>query len=68
MKRKKAVRLRLTEVLAEKGVTKYRFAKLLGKNTSNVFVYFREGYKPTLATLERWAQVLDCKVRDLIEE
>lgn len=66
--KKKKIRLRLEEVLKEKGVSKYRFAQLLGKNTSNVAVYFREGYSPNLATLAKWAEVLDCKVKDLIDE
>ena len=67
MKRKK-VKIRLDEVLQEKGISKYRFAKLLGKTTSNVAVYFRKDYKPNLSTLEKWAEVLDCKIRDLIED
>ena len=61
-------RLRLERVLKEKGITKYAFAKLLNKTTSNVAVYFRKDYKPNLTTLERWATVLECKVRDLIDE
>ena len=68
MPKRKPVRLRLEEVLKKKGITKYRFAKLLGKSTSHVAVYFREGYRPTLTTLEKWAEVLDCKVKDLIDE
>lgn len=60
--------LMLGKVLEEKGITKYRFAKLLGKSTSNVAVYFRKGYKPNLTTLEAWAGVLGCSVRDSIEE
>jgi len=66
--KQKKVQLRLEEVLKEKGISKYRFAKLLGKNTSNVFVYFKPGYSPNLSTLEKWAEVLDCKVSDLIKE
>lgn len=58
----------MDQVLKEKGVTKYRFAKMLGLNTSNVSVYFKKDYKPNLSTLERWAGVLDCKVKDLFEE
>lgn len=68
MAKKREVRLRLTEVLNEKGITKYKFAKLLSKSTSNVSVYFRKGYKPNLATLEKWAEVLDCSVKELIDE
>jgi transcriptional regulator with XRE-family HTH domain len=68
MARKKKVSLRLAEVLKEKDITKYKFAKLLGKSTSNVSVYFKKDYRPNLATLERWAEVLDCRVTELIEE
>lgn len=65
---KKKVGLRLEEVLDEKNVTKYRFAKLLGKNTSNIFVYFNKDYNPTLRTKEKWAKILKCKISDLIDE
>ena len=65
---KKKVGLRLEEVLDEKNVTKYRFAKLLGKNTSNIFVYFNKDYNPTLRTMEKWAKILKCKISDLIDE
>ncbi|MCC7442670.1 MAG: helix-turn-helix transcriptional regulator [Bdellovibrionales bacterium] len=66
--RKKRVKLRLDVVLKEKGVSKYKFSKLLNKSTSNVAVYFRKDYNPNLSTLVRWAEVLDCRVRDLIDE
>lgn len=58
----------LEAVLEEKGITKYKFAQLLGKNTSNVSVYFCEGCSPNLATMAKWAEVLGCKVRELIDE
>lgn len=67
MKRGK-VKIRLEKVLKEKGITKYRFAKMLGKSTSNVAVYFRKDYRPNLSTLEQWANVLNCSVKDLIED
>lgn len=66
--RKKKVKLRLEALLKEKGITKYRFAQLLGKTTSNVAVYFRPGYSPRLDTLIEWAEALDCKVRDFLDE
>lgn len=68
MSKEKKVKLRLEAILKKKGITKYGFAKLLGKTTSNVAVYFREGYSPTLSTMEKWASVLDCKVRDFLDE
>lgn len=68
MGRKKKLKLRLEDVLKEKGVTKYGFAKLLNKSTSNVAIYFRKDYKPNLSTLEKWAEVLDCKISDFFDE
>lgn len=66
--KRKKIKLRLEDVLKERKISKYKFAQMLGKTTSNVAVYFREGYSPNLATLTRWAEVLDCKVRDLLDE
>lgn len=62
------VKLKLGQILEKKGMTKYRFAKLLGKSTSHVSVYFKKGYKPNLSTMEKWAEVLNCKVSDLLDE
>lgn len=67
-KKTKKPRLRLDEVLKEKGVTKYKLAQLLRKHTSAVAVYFKEDYNPTFATLVSWAEALNCKVADLIDE
>jgi DNA-binding Xre family transcriptional regulator len=67
-KKTKKPRLRLGEVLKEKGISKYKLAQLLGKHTSAVAVYFKEGYNPTFSTLTSWAEVLECKVSDLIDE
>lgn len=67
-KKTKHPRLRLAEVLRERGISKYRLAQLLGKPTAAVAVYFREGYNPTFQTLMSWAEALDCKIRDLIDE
>ena len=61
-------KLRLERALVEKGVSKRRFAKLIGIDYSNVFRYFRPGYDPRLSTLEKWAIALGVQVRDLYEE
>jgi transcriptional regulator with XRE-family HTH domain len=58
----------LNKVLKEKNITKYRFAELLGEDSSNVTKYFKPGYNPTLVTLEKWAKVLKVSVKDLIED
>lgn len=67
-KKKKKPRICLEKVLKDKGVTKYKFAQLLGKSTANVAVYFRDGYNPNFSTLVKWAEVLRCKVSDFIDE
>lgn len=64
---KKTIKLKLEVMLKKKGITKYKFAQMLGKPTSDVARYFRKNYKPALTTLEKWAEVLGCKVTDLIE-
>lgn len=61
-------KLLLAEVLKKKGLSKRQFAKRLGKEYPTVFRYFREGYDPKLSSLEAWAKVLNCRIRDLIEE
>ena len=58
----------LAKVLKQKKITKYRFAKLIGVETSNVAKYFRPGYDPRLSTLEKWATALKVSVKDLIED
>lgn len=58
----------LAEVLKKKGISKRRFAKMLGVQYAGVFRYFRPGYDPKLSTLTRWAKALKVKVRDLIKE
>lgn len=61
-------KLILDEILEKKGMSKRQFAKKLGKDYPGVFRYFREGYDPKLSSLEAWAKVLGCRVRDLVEE
>jgi transcriptional regulator with XRE-family HTH domain len=61
-------KLLLAEVLKKKAMSKRQFAKKLGKEYPTVFRYFREGYDPKLSSLEDWAKVLGCRIRDLVEE
>jgi DNA-binding XRE family transcriptional regulator len=61
-------KLVLDRVLKRKKITKYRFAQLLGVATPSVFRFFRPNYDPKLSTLQKWADVLEVKVRDLYME
>ncbi len=58
----------LSKVLKEKKITKYRFAKLIGVEYSNIVRYFRPNYDPRLSTLSKWAKALDVSVKDLVED
>jgi len=58
----------LAEVLKKKGLSKRQFAKNLGKDYPAVFRYFRPDYDPKLSTLEAWAKVLGCRIKDLYED
>ena len=35
---------------------------------ANVFRFFREDYDPKLSTLQKWADVLEIDVRDLLNK
>lgn len=59
---------RKEKILKKKKITKYRFAKLLNIRTANVTVYFKENYNPTFNTLIKWSEILNCKVKDFIDE
>ncbi len=62
------MKLKLESILQKKKISKYRFAQMLGLPTSSIFRYFKPDYDPKLSTLEKWAKVLELKVRDLLEE
>lgn len=62
------MKLKLEIILKKKQISKYRFAQMLGLPTSSIFRYFKPDYDPKLSTLEKWAKVLELKVRDLLEE
>lgn len=58
----------LNKILERKKISKRQFAKLLKMDYPSVFRFFRPGYDPKFSTLERWAKVLEVKIRDFIEE
>ncbi len=62
------MKLKLETILQKKKISKYRFAQMLGLPTSSIFRYFKPDYDPKLSTLEKWAKVLEMKVRDLLDE
>jgi DNA-binding Xre family transcriptional regulator len=61
-------RVALAKVLKQKKMTKYRFAKLVGMDSSNLVKCFKPGYDPRLTTIAKWAEALDVSVKDLIED
>lgn len=58
----------LAKILKEKKITKYRFAKMLGSEYSNIVRYFKPDFNPRFSTLVKWSEVLDVSVKDLIED
>jgi len=62
------VKLKLGNILEKRKLSKYRFAQMLGVPPSSVLRYFKPNYDPQLSTLERWAKVLEIKVKDLLDE
>lgn len=61
-------KLALNRALKKKGLSKRQFAQKLGMAYHNVFRLFREGQDPKLSTLNKWARLIGCRVRDLLEE
>jgi transcriptional regulator with XRE-family HTH domain len=61
-------KLLIKQVLEKKSMTKYQLAKRLKIEYNAVFRYFRPSFNPTLGTLERLANALGCRIRDLYEE
>ncbi len=59
--------LNLAQVLDKKGWSNYRFAQELGVTSNVVVRYYKEDYDPKFTTVLRWAEVLDCTVKDLID-
>jgi DNA-binding Xre family transcriptional regulator len=61
-------KLALDRALKRRKISKRRFAKMLEMDYHNVFKLFRAGTNPTLMTLNKWAALLKCRVRDLLDE
>lgn len=61
-------KLALAKALKKFKVSKYQFAKMLGISYNNVFRLCRPGKNPKLSTLNRYAEIIGCKVRDLLDE
>jgi len=61
-------KLLLARALEKKGLSKRKFSAMLGISYPHVFRFFRPNYDPKLSTLEKWARVLNMKIRDLIQE
>jgi transcriptional regulator with XRE-family HTH domain len=60
--------LALAKALKKKRISKRQFAIRLGMRYENVFKLFRNGRNPKLSTLNKWAKIIGCRVRDLLEE
>jgi transcriptional regulator with XRE-family HTH domain len=60
-------KLVLKQILKKRKISKYRFARLMGEDSSNAARYFREGYDPRFSTIVKWAKALKIKVTDLIK-
>ena len=61
-------KLVLDKILERKKLSKRQFAKLLKMDYPSVFRFFRPGYDPKFSTMERWAKILNVKIRDLVDE
>jgi transcriptional regulator with XRE-family HTH domain len=62
------LKMRLDKVLERKGISKRQFSKMLQEDEPNVYRYFRDGYDPKLSTLMKWADKLDMRATELVEE
>ena len=58
----------LEKILEKKGLSKRKFAKQMGIHYPAVFRFFRPGYDPKLSTLEKWAKVLNVRIKDLVQD
>lgn len=61
-------RLRIRKVLKKKGISIKQFARMTQTDYSSMSRDTRPTSNPTLLRLTRWARLLKCKVRDLLEE
>jgi transcriptional regulator with XRE-family HTH domain len=60
--------LLLDKILKRKGISKRRFAKLLGVHYRAVFRFFEDGYDPKLSMLSRWSKTLGVKISSLYRD
>jgi DNA-binding XRE family transcriptional regulator len=58
-------KIKLETYLEENQITKYAFAKMLGKKPPAVRPYFKKNYDPKLSTMAKWAKALRCEISDL---
>ena len=61
-------RLRLRELLCEKGITSASFAELVGMHKTNVSNIINGKQMPPLNTIEYFAKVLGCNIVDMFTE
>jgi transcriptional regulator with XRE-family HTH domain len=61
-------KLLLAQTLKRKGMSKRKFAKLLGMKYGNVFRLFHKEYDPKFSTLIAWSKALGVKISDLYSE
>lgn len=57
----------LQKILDKKGITQYRFAKMLGITPGEAYRYCQEDYNPTLITLLKIADALKVRLDDLVQ-
>lgn len=62
------IELKLDEALKARGLSRRQFAKKIGVRYNNITRLFKPGYDPKLSSLEKYARVLGCKIRDLFKD
>lgn len=61
------MKLKLRELLAEKGWSLYRLAKEINYAPQTVYHWGVDRSMPSWRTLDQLCQVLECKISDLLE-
>ena len=62
------MKLRLKEILEQRGITSASFATMVGIHKVSVSYIINGKQMPSVETLERFARALECKVADLLDE
>lgn len=57
----------LGEMLKNRGLSRKKFAELLGVKPTVVSRFFKHGYDPQASTLLLWAEILNCSLDDLVD-